>query len=320
MLGKENDLDPDLDLLQSLADPNLHLDPTSTANTNSTATLDFDPTATLTRPPTATATATATATPTPTATATPTPPAACPSTPDRDQRSAESSYGQTPKESEMATALVTGGGRGIGFELCRQLRARGDAVIATCRKASPELRALDVRVEEDIEVSSDDAPRRLAERLSGLRVDVLVHNAGILTREGLDQLDAEHIRRQFEVNALAPLRITAALLPNLSSGSKVAILTSMMGSIDDNKSGGMYGYRMSKAAVNIAGVSLARDLAPRGVCVALLHPGFVRTDMTGGRGNVDPAESVRGLLARIDELTPETSGGFWHANGKRLPW
>jgi NAD(P)-dependent dehydrogenase (short-subunit alcohol dehydrogenase family) len=93
-----------------------------------------------------------------------------------------------------------------------------------------------------------------------------------------------------------------------------------MGSIDDNNSGGMYGYRMSKAAVNIAGVSLARDLAPRGIAVALLHPGFVRTEMTGGRGNVDPPEAARGLIARIDELTLETSGGFWHASGKRLPW
>jgi NAD(P)-dependent dehydrogenase (short-subunit alcohol dehydrogenase family) len=220
----------------------------------------------------------------------------------------------------MATILVTGGGRGIGLELCRQASARGDTVIATCRTALAPLRALGVRLEEGIDVTSGDAPRRLADRLSGVRIDVLVHNAGILTREGLEDLDDDRIRHQFETNALAPLRITAALLPNLPRGGKVAILTSMMGSIEDNASGGMYGYRMSKAAVNIAGVSLARDLAPRGIAVALLHPGYVRTEMTGGRGKIDPPEAVRGLLARIDELTPETSGGFWHSNGKRLPW
>jgi NAD(P)-dependent dehydrogenase (short-subunit alcohol dehydrogenase family) len=233
----------------------------------------------------------------------------------------------------MTTMLVTGCSRGIGLELCRQLRARGDAVIAACREASPDLRALDVRVEEGIDVASDDGPSLLASRLSGANLGALVHNAGVLTRETLADLDtdshvtaapsgraADRIRRQFEVNALAPVRLTAALLPNLVSGSKIAIITSMMGSIDDNASGGMYGYRMSKAAVNMAGVSLARDLASRGVAVALLHPGFVRTDMTRGNGNVDPPEAVRGLIARIDELTLESSGGFWHANGKRLPW
>jgi NAD(P)-dependent dehydrogenase (short-subunit alcohol dehydrogenase family) len=232
----------------------------------------------------------------------------------------------------MTTALVTGANRGIGLELCRQLQVRGDTVVATCRTASPELRALaspqasssktvGVRIEEGIDVAAADAPRKLADRLAGTHLDLLVHNAGILLRESLDTVgDATGIHRQLEVNAIAPVRITCALVPNLGRGSKIAILTSLMGSIDDNKSGGMYGYRMSKAAVNIAGVSLARDLAPRGIAVALLHPGFVRTGMTGGNGNVDPADAARGLIARIDELTLETSGGFWHANGKRLPW
>jgi NAD(P)-dependent dehydrogenase (short-subunit alcohol dehydrogenase family) len=220
----------------------------------------------------------------------------------------------------MTTVLITGASRGIGLELCRQLRARGDTVIAACRTASAELRALDVRVEEGIDVAGDDGPQRLASRLTGTALGLLVNNAGVLTRETLADLDVERIRRQFEVNALGPLRMTGALVPNLAAGSKVAIITSLMGSIDDNASGGMYGYRMSKAAVNIAGVSLARDLAPRGVAVALLHPGYVRTEMTRGHGNVDPPESARGLIARIDELSLQTSGGFWHASGKRLPW
>jgi len=93
-----------------------------------------------------------------------------------------------------------------------------------------------------------------------------------------------------------------------------------MGSVGDNGSGGHYGYRMSKAAMNIAAVSVARDLAPRGVAVAVLHPGMVSTDMIGGRGQISPEAAAQGLLARIDELTLENSGSFWHQNGEILPW
>jgi NAD(P)-dependent dehydrogenase (short-subunit alcohol dehydrogenase family) len=220
----------------------------------------------------------------------------------------------------VPTTLVTGANRGIGLALCRQLRDRGHQVIAACRRASGELRALGVRVEEGVDVASDEAVAALAGRLGDVRLDLLIHNAGVLESNRLDDLDLGSVRRQFEVNALGPLRLTRALLGHLAGGAKIAIVTSRMGSIGDNTSGGAYGYRMSKAAVNMAGVSLARDLAPRGISVAILHPGYVRTDMTGQHGNVDPEESARGLLARIDELTPETSGGFWHASGERLPW
>jgi NAD(P)-dependent dehydrogenase (short-subunit alcohol dehydrogenase family) len=149
---------------------------------------------------------------------------------------------------------------------------------------------------------------------------VLVNNAGVLSRESIDDMNFDRIRRQFETNALGTMRITVALLDNLPRGSKIAIITSRMGSIGDNTSGGGYGYRMSKAALNIAGVSLARDLRPRGIAVAILHPGFVRTDMTNHEGMIDAPESVRGLIERIDTLTLETSGAFWHANGEELPW
>jgi NAD(P)-dependent dehydrogenase (short-subunit alcohol dehydrogenase family) len=160
----------------------------------------------------------------------------------------------------------------------------------------------------------------LSERLGDQSIDTLIHNSGILTRESLDDMNLDAIRAQFEVNALGPLRLTVALSGHLRAGSKIAIITSRMGSIGDNSSGSRYGYRMSKAAVNIAGVSLARDLLDRGIAVALLHPGFVRTDMTGGRGLIDAPEAASGLIARIDALSLESSGGFWHANGERLPW
>ncbi len=219
----------------------------------------------------------------------------------------------------MATIVVTGANRGIGLELVRQ-RAEGNHVVAVCRRSSPELDALGVRVEAGVDVTDAASVRALAERLAGARVDVLVNNAGLLTREGLDDLDFDRIERQMQVNAYGPLRLSAALAPRMAEGGKLALVTSRMGSIGDNTSGGAYGYRMSKAALNMAGASLANDLRPRGIAVAILHPGFVRTDMTGGRGNVEASEAARMLWERIDALTLETSGSFWHANGEVLPW
>ena len=218
------------------------------------------------------------------------------------------------------TTVITGANRGIGLELARQFSERGDEVVAVCRKPSEALAGLGVRVIDGVDVADDDGIARLARETDGLAVDILVNNAGLLSDESLDDLDIERIRRQFEINSLGPLRVTAALRSNLGRGARVAIVTSRMGSIEDNTSGGRYGYRMSKAAVNMAGRSLARDLKPAGVAVAILHPGYVRTEMTGNTGLVDPPESAAGLIARIDELTLETTGSFWHANGEILPW
>lgn len=219
----------------------------------------------------------------------------------------------------MSTVLITGANRGIGLELCRGFKDRGEEIIAACRRASPELEALEVEIHEGVDVTDDAAVSRLARELDGRTIDLLVNDAGVLTVEMLDDLDFERIRRQLEVNALGPLRVTAALLPTLKHGSKVVIITSRMGSIGDNTSGGHYGYRMSKAAVNAAAVSLAHDLRDRGVAVAVLHPGLVATDMTGRRG-IPPAQAARGLIARIDELDLESTGTFRHAEGDVLPW
>jgi NAD(P)-dependent dehydrogenase (short-subunit alcohol dehydrogenase family) len=220
----------------------------------------------------------------------------------------------------MATALITGANRGIGLELTRLLAGRGDTVIACCRERSPELDALGVEVREGVDVTSETAVAALARDLAGRQLDLLVLNAGVLSHETLDELDLDAIRWQFDVNALGPLRVTADLRGCLPKGGKVALITSRMGSIADNGSGGAYGYRMSKAALNAAGVSLAHDLRDQGVAVAILHPGFVRTRMTNKSGHLEPAESARMLLERIDALTLETSGTFWHANGEVLPW
>lgn len=227
------------------------------------------------------------------------------------------------KYTSMSTVLVTGSNRGIGLALCQVFRARGDQVIATCRVSSPELDRLGAEVVPGVDVTSDAAVQGLARRLGERRIDVLVLNAGILSKDTAKLnpgLDLAAIQEQIAVNAIAPLRLARELASFLHAGSKIALITSRMGSIADNGSGGYYGYRMSKAALNAMGMSLARDLEVRRIAVALLHPGYVRTDMTGGMGNIDAADAARLLVARIDELTLATTGGFWHANGERLPW
>lgn len=219
----------------------------------------------------------------------------------------------------MANVVVTGCNRGIGFELCKQLKARGDTVTGICRQSSEQLDALDVNVIDGVDVSTGDGVARLKAALGDASIDVLINNAGILHRDRLADIDFESMSEQFRVNSLGPLRVTYALLDNLQVGTKVAIVTSRMGSIADNGSGGYYGYRVSKAAVNMIGVTLARDLEPRGIAVALLHPGMVATDMTGGQG-VDTGTAASGLIQRVDELNIENTGGFWHAEGYALPW
>ena len=223
----------------------------------------------------------------------------------------------------MKTILVTGANRGIGLALTRAFRARGDAVIAVCRRSSDALEATGAQVEPGIDVTDGDALDALARRLSDVRIDTLVLNAGVLERESLGDIDEagfDSMRRQFEVNALGPLRVAQALLDNLADGAKVGIVTSRMGSVADNGSGGRYGYRASKAAVNAIGKSLAVDLQPRGIAVFLLHPGYVATDMVGGTGDVSPEQAAAQLVERLDGLTLEQTGTFWHANGSPLPW
>ena len=219
----------------------------------------------------------------------------------------------------MATFLVTGANRGIGYELCQQLKALGETVIAVCRSTSDQLDSLGVRVEADTDITSDESVAALVKRLKGMPIDVLVNNAGIAKQTTLDDLDFDSIRQQFEVNSLGALRITHALLANLSAGSKIAIITSRMGSIADNTSGGYYGYRMSKTALSMAGKSLSLDLKPRQIAVAILHPGMVSTDMTGHSG-IPAEKAVQGILDRINQLNLKNSGTFWHANGEVLPW
>ena len=214
----------------------------------------------------------------------------------------------------MQHVVITGANRGIGLELARLFAARGDRVTGVCRSSSAELDQVASTVLAGVDVA------RLAESLAGQEIHLLINNAGLLQDEKLGSIDFDSIRRQMEVNAYAPLRVAQALLGHIPAGGKIANITSRMGSIADNDSGGRYGYRASKAALNAFGKSLAMDLKPRGIAVVQLHPGYVQTRMVGFGGHITPQESASGLAARIDSLTLETTGTFWHSNGDELPW
>lgn len=216
--------------------------------------------------------------------------------------------------------VITGANRGIGLEFVKHYIALGCTVYAICRNSSEQLEQTGAVIITNIELTQVADINSLTDYFTNTTIDLLINNAGILRDEQLGQLNFDTIEEQFQTNTLAPLRLTQALQASLKQGSKVAMITSRMGSITDNTSGGRYGYRMSKAALNIASMSLSHDLKPQGVAVGILHPGYVATDMVGGRGDISPALSVERLTARIDELTLETSGTFWHSNGEVLPW
>ncbi|MBJ7549820.1 SDR family oxidoreductase [Marinomonas ostreistagni] len=218
------------------------------------------------------------------------------------------------------TVVITGASRGIGLSFAKLYQAKGYYVYAVCRSASTELATLGVNVIEQVDVTKDEDISKLASALEKVSIDLLINNAGILSDEQLGSIDKDSIRRQFETNALAPLAVTEALMNNFSENAKLALITSRMGSVEDNTSGGRYGYRMSKAALNIAGMSLSHDLKPRGVAVAILHPGLVGTEMIGGYGDITPEQAAERLAQRIEDLNLENSGTFWHSNGQVLPW
>jgi len=219
----------------------------------------------------------------------------------------------------VTTTLITGCNRGIGLQLASQLSERGDSVIGVCRSPSDELSALGTQLITGIDVADGDSVAKLKRQLGDTRLDVLINNAGILIDDEFGAINYDDMLKQYQVNTLGPLRVVEALRDNLGEGSRVAIVSSRVGSISDNGSGNHYGYRASKTAVNQIGMNLMHELKPFGIAIALLHPGLVATEMTGGRG-ISPQDSAAGLVARIDELDLNNSGSFWHAEGYELPW
>lgn len=218
----------------------------------------------------------------------------------------------------MATVIVTGANRGIGLRLARLYSERGDDVIATCRMASDGLIALGVRIEQ-LDLADPPSIEAFARRVEQ-PVDLLVNNAGMLVRDDLHTLDFDAVERQIRVNAVGPLRVTHAVADKLAHGSRVAFVSSHMGSLEDAiEDGRMYGYRMSKAALNMAARCLAHDLRDRGVTVGIFHPGFVRTGMTNKLGPIGPLEAALRLMGHIDALTPERTGCFCGPEGETIP-
>jgi len=216
--------------------------------------------------------------------------------------------------------VITGANRGIGLALTKQFLSRGYQVFALCRRSSEQLEATEATVVEQVDVASEDGLTNMVKGLSGLNIDVLICNAGILRDEGLGRLNNDTIVEQFLVNSLAPINVVDRLLSQLKSGSKIAMITSRMGSIADNGSGGRYGYRMSKAALNAASMSLTKDLASEDISIGIYHPGYVQTDMVNHGGDISADVCAERLTNHIESQSMADTGVFKHSNGEVLPW
>jgi NAD(P)-dependent dehydrogenase (short-subunit alcohol dehydrogenase family) len=223
----------------------------------------------------------------------------------------------------MATILITGANRGIGLELAKQYAAAGDTVIRTMRghdKAEGTVGEI-----QPLDVTSDTSAEELAGLLKGRPIDLLINNAGVMGPEPAHQtgenMDFPGFLATLDANVLGPLRVTQALLPNLRAAkdSKVAVISSRMGQISTTQSG-FVAYRASKAAVNMVFKCLSVDLAGEGIAVAMLHPGWVRTDMGGAGADLDPSESAAGIRKVLAELDMSATGRFVTWSGAVLDW
>jgi len=231
----------------------------------------------------------------------------------------------------MQTVLITGANRGLGLEFCRHYAVAGWRVIAACRQpaSAADLQALAARHSnlqiETLDVADFAQIDALAAKLNGEAIDVLVNNAGIYGDEagkGFGHLDYAKWQTTLTVNTLAPVKMVEAFLPHLQRGQRrlIASVSSLMGSMTDNGSGGSLLYRSSKAGLNAAMKSLSIDLRGQGIGVLILHPGWVRTDMGGRNALLDVEESVSGMCQRIAEFTPAQSGSFLKYDGTTMPW
>ena len=231
----------------------------------------------------------------------------------------------------MKTVLITGANRGLGLEFARQYAAEGWKVYAACRKPD-DARELDRLAGASgghveviaLDVTDAASVRAAAAELAGIPIDLLINNAGVGSPKGqkLGSLDYAAWQRVLDTNTLGPIRVTEAILGNVekSGQKKVVTITSLMGSIEDNGSGGSYAYRSSKAAVNMVVKSLSIDLAARGITCIVMHPGWVRTDMGGPGGQLSPEQSIAAMRKVIAGLTPADSGKFFNHDGRQYPW
>lgn len=230
----------------------------------------------------------------------------------------------------MATILITGTNRGIGLEFTKQYLARGDRVIATCRNieeadALQQLgRSHDELEVRQLDVASTESMLEFVRQLADTPIDIFINNAGVYGPRNakFGEIDGEVWASVLQVNSIAPLILSQLLMPNLRQGKdkKMLYLTSKMGSIEDNNGGGAYIYRSSKTALNSVVKSVAIDLAAEGFSAAVLHPGWVVTDMGGPNGLIDTTTSVTGMLAVVDDLNLQNSGSFFNYDGSIIAW
>jgi NAD(P)-dependent dehydrogenase (short-subunit alcohol dehydrogenase family) len=232
---------------------------------------------------------------------------------------------------ESRSVLVTGANRGLGLEFVRQYAQAGWKTYASCRspKAAKELKALQDQQAGRItiltlDVADASSVGKAAGQLRGEPIDLLLNNAGVGSppAQKIGSFDYAAWSKVLDANVLGPARMTEAFVENVakSRDKRIVTITSRMGSIADNSSGGSYAYRSSKAGVNAVMKSFSIDLAPRGITCVVVHPGWVRTDMGGAGGKLAPAESVKSLVALIAGLSPADSGKFFNVDGEELPW
>ena len=225
---------------------------------------------------------------------------------------------------DSGTVLITGANRGIGLEMARQFSAQGFTVIGTARKPAEatDLKALDVQVVQ-LDVTDADSLQAMATTLDGVPIDLLINNAGISGHraDSFQSTNFEEISVTFEVNSLGPMRVTQALLSNLQAGEGKTIVSvsSVMASIERNE-GGYYGYRASKAALNMFNKSLSAELGPQGFTAIVIHPGWVKTDMGGAAAPLEPRDSVAGIITVVEKLQASDNGRFLDYQGEELPW
>jgi NAD(P)-dependent dehydrogenase (short-subunit alcohol dehydrogenase family) len=231
----------------------------------------------------------------------------------------------------MPSALITGANRGLGLEFARQYFADGWRVYAACRDpaSASKLRQLAEGSNDKLrilamEVTDPASIHAAATQLDGQAIDLLLNNAGIIGPRGqtIGNIDYEAWANVLAVNTMGPMRVSEAFVEHVARSERklIVTLTSGMGSIADNTSGGSILYRSSKAAVNMVMRSLAIDLAPRGIICVVINPGWVQTDMGGMNATLDPSESISRMRRVITTLGPELSGKFFNHTGREYPW
>lgn len=215
---------------------------------------------------------------------------------------------------------IVGSNRGIGLELVKKFSSDGSNVYAFCRRCSQALFAASpFQIIENFDVVDKDTMKEVLNENIKVKFDMVIHVSGILKEDCEESFEADSIE-QFRVNAIGPINSYEAFSSFLTENAKFGVLTSQLGSITNNLSGGRFGYRMAKAAANMACKNLSINAQSRGVTVVMLHPGYVETDMTGNSADISAETSAEGLKKILDNISLSQTGTFWHVNGDQLPW